>query len=253
MKIAFALNAVLGSILFVSTFCCCTSCLANEGEVKPRVGRQLVELEEMWAVGKTDEYCRHAANLAKDIVAGKRDAESVGAAATLLEGLLAKESTVKDSEVGVLAATEGLAFYIAKSDKEITPDRQKLVPLLARYLGHVRNERVPDFRPLHVVANVSPPAGVPGFAGMNPDAISDPVAKSNYLKAIQENRQNNLTNRRQALLERVERRTSRPIMEYMVSTIRNGGVPTALVAEWVNSARLNEKEREEVQNSTISK
>jgi len=52
-----------------------------------------------------------------------------------------------------------------------------------------------------VTSNVSPPAGTPNAAaGMNPDAIKDPVLKQQYLELIKKNQTNGFKNNQQLAL-----------------------------------------------------
>lgn len=59
----------------------------------------------------------------------------------------------------------------------------------------------PNWKMLFVTANVRPAPGTPNAAaGMNPDAISDPLLREKYLELIKINRDNNLKNGQQRAL-----------------------------------------------------
>ena len=65
--------------------------------------------------------------------------------------------------------------------------------LLATFLGEIRRATKTNYQRATVVANVAPPIPPAGtnrmgvFAGMSPEAISDPEARAAYVKAIGEN------------------------------------------------------------------
>jgi hypothetical protein len=99
--------------------------------------------------------------------------------------------------------------------------------------------------------NVMPvgPAREVLIAGMDPNGISDPVTKSNYLRAIQENEEREITNQRQDLLERIDRRVSGPIVRHMIATIQQGGMSVEVVNKLMDSAKLNDEERRAVKDA----
>ena len=249
--------------VFVLTIWRITSCLAGEGDVAPSVDKQLAQLESLWAAGKTNEYCEEAFKISHDLGQGQsnyvplRLAAKVREAAKLLRSFSDKEFAVKGSGVGLLPYTEIMALWVAP-DYQLPPldlqsftaeERQTNGTLLAQYLGHIRSEQIPDFKPLLVFKNIMPPGVPPGqlaIAGMDPNGISDPVARSNYLRAIQLNGEKALTNARQSTLGQIENIVSRRILNHMISTIQQTHVPPALVAQWMDSAKLNEEERNEV-------
>lgn len=238
----------LSVALLVSVISFMGSCFAGEGYVKQSVDKQLAQLEDLWRAGKKDEYCVQGARLTKDLITAKGDDGSIGASATLLKSLIDKEFAVKGAGVGMLSETYELAVYVANNDKTRGLERQKHDDLLAEYLGHVRHEEIQNYSRLPVFANITPVA-VPGgqgvTSGMDPNGISDPVVRSNYLMAINQNHQNALTNERQSSLRLIEL-TSGPIMQHMSATIGEGDVPSALLTKWLDTAGLNDQERKEV-------
>ena len=83
-----------------------------------------------------------------------------------------------EAEIDDLSAMNNLASYLISYADATSEDRRVNVRLLCKYLGKIRKEIVPNYKPKLVVANVPPPPGVPGMAGMSPEAIKDPGSKS---------------------------------------------------------------------------
>ena len=104
-----------------------------------------------------------------------------------------------------LFTMQKLASYLLSNTNASAEERRATVPLICAYLGEIRNETVPNYERKPVTRNVAPalPPGVPGAAGMDPDAISDPVARAKYKEAIRKNQENSLMNTRQAVLRRM--------------------------------------------------
>ncbi len=65
--------------------------------------------------------------------------------------------------------------------------------------GKIHEESIQNFSPRIVLQNVAPPLGVPGMAGMAPEAIHNPAARLEYETAIRENQQIAILNWRQTL------------------------------------------------------
>lgn len=166
--------------------------------------------------------------------------------ATFLKSLSDKEFGGKGSGIGVLSETVQLALFVGNHDDKVTAMRETNDIILGHYLGDVRAARIKDFHYSLVFPNVPPPSGVPGWSGMDPNAISDPVAKSNYLKAIDQNNANELANNRQALLQQINAEVSSLIIKHMIMTIQQGVVARKHVVEWMDSARLDDEERKAV-------
>jgi len=248
MKTSMLLNMMLRGGLLVVIVCFTESCFAGEGYVKQTIDKQLAQLEDLWTAGKTEEYCAQGAAVVRDLITAKGDAGSISTSAMLLKSFSDKEFAVRGSGIGVLSETYDLAVYIANNDKARGLERQKNDALLTEYLGHIRREQIRNFSRLKVLANITP-SGVPGgqgvTSGMDPNGISDPVVRSNYLMAIKQNHQNALTNERQSSLKIVEQ-VSGPIVQHMISTIGQGDVPSTLVTKWLDSGDFNDQEQKEV-------
>ena len=240
-----------------------TSSLATEGAARVSMDKQMEELESLWSADKTNEYCIQAYKITHDMGQWERDYAPLSLAAKmrdagkLLKSFVEKEFAVTGQGVGLLTETESLAMIItgeyqlpaAELQNLTSEERQAQSTLLAQYLGHVRSEIIPNFKPQRVFANVMPPAVPPGqmaVSGMDPNDISDPVARSNYVRAIQVNKENSVANTRQSLLGGIESQLSRRIVDHMIFTIQQSQVTPTLVTQWMDSAKLNDQERKEV-------
>ena len=102
----------------------------------------------------------------------------------ILRAVLAKVpklrgTTAADFEIGSadLAAIRGLAEVLLAQQNVPDAQRRTSMSMLADVLGRVRREAIHAYEHRPVFANVAPPPGVPGMAGMAPEAISDPVAR----------------------------------------------------------------------------
>lgn len=127
-------------------------------------------------------------------------------------------------------------------------EREQIARAMASFLGSVRAERIPNFQPLPVFANVMPPdgGGGPAIAGMDPGVIPDPVARAKYEKSLRENQENNLLNARQRELEITDRVLSERIVRYLGAAFAGLDYKSAVVAECIEKARLTDKEKEEI-------
>ncbi len=208
--------------------------------------QQLIGLEDLWEAGQTNEYYSKARTMVENLGAqdGARDVAEV--ATKLLDIFLLKVSHEEQVGTENLFLMEALAKLLITGDRAYVQNREVRVRLISKFLGYIRDERVLDFEPLPVFANVSPPLGTPGMAGMRPEAIADPVARIKYEEKIRQNQQNALINRRQAALVEIERRISGPIIEYMIEIFRTDGKSSALAAECIEYARLSDDEKNRV-------
>ncbi|MGH8239787.1 MAG: hypothetical protein ACREXP_22635, partial [Steroidobacteraceae bacterium] len=129
---------------------------------------------------------------------------------------------------------------------------QEKIRLLAKLLGQIRQELIPEYVPQRVVMNVRPPAGagdMRSIAGMNPEAIKDPVARERYKAAIRENSAKAVQNNRQATLRRMETEFARGIVGYLRGAAENPGALRQTVFQSIDQARLTPQERAEVMAS----
>ena len=224
-------------------------CLSKDQEPIAMLDKQVSQLEGLWEAGKTQEYYAEAASIANHIMVDSTSGNINRVAARLLESLLSKAAQLPKTSPDDLFVMQKVASYLVTNANASTEEQRTNVRLVSRFLGEIRKEIIPNFKRKSVTLNVSPPPGVAGMAGMDPEAIRDPIARAKYKAAIRENQSNNLLNTRQTVLRNIEREVSEPIVRYMIATFQawDGG-SSALVAECIKNARLTDEEREEVES-----
>ncbi len=216
------------------------------------------QLERNWKadVGSQErEYYVGAQRIAAELADGNQ-ATANAAALELLGNLVSKRAEsreVRDADFDVgavdLVATATVTRFLLANDSVSMEQRHQKVRLLANVLGAFRAEAVPAYAPKRVVSNVAQPAGVPGAAGMDPEAIADPVAREKYKAAIRENQLNNLMNQRQQALQGMEGELAKPIVEYMSRVAAIDGTAASIVRRAVVDARLTDAEKAQVMRS----
>jgi hypothetical protein len=211
-------------------------------DVRTAFAEKLQFLERTWTEGGNPEYFVSAKKVANELKGLGGD--EAASAAVLLDTLLRKN--VESVEVGTtdLAAKASAAREILRAQDETASARETDVKALTGFLGAVRRELIPDFVARPVVANVSPPIGAgPRMAGMNPNAIADPVAREAYRAAILENSRNSVLNSRQVVLHDLQEDLSRPIVDRMKQFAKSDASALSLVQEWVQMANLTNSAR----------
>ena len=217
-----------------------------------------------WKSGADAGYFFVAAKMAKQIKDLRPDQNRGRLAAQMLPGLLAKEAQLNEvtdedlemdekGDIGMcdLCAAEDLADCLIDDATSSDRDRQRNAHLLARYLGRVRKEKVPNFKSKEVHLNVSPPVNAPGegmAAGMDPNDIKDPVARAAYKAAIRTNADNNIWNGRQSMLNEMDSSpTAGAIKTYIADTFHGRPNLRAALVECMSEAKLSEKEKKEIE------
>lgn len=203
--------------------------------------------EDAWNQGNHSKYYSNAAAIAREIKANPSKANMNGPASKLLGSLLSKQADLKEVGTSDLSTMKVLAACLASNDDASINERRLTVRLLCKYLGKVRKERVPDFKPKPVEENVAPPPGVPGFAGMSPDAIKDPAARAKYEQAIRENQDSARQNSRQAELEGMEWAMHKQLKSYMLRTFKASDVSSTELLQCMSEASFDEKERKDIE------
>lgn len=106
-----------------------------------------------------------------------------------------------DASGGLLGVQTDAIILLLSTARQVNTagkDRIRYAALAKLFIGRLSKELIPNFKPKAVTANVIPPiSSGPMMAGMNPDAIKDPVAREAYIKAREENSQNSVLNSRQ--------------------------------------------------------
>jgi len=239
--------------LLAAAFALCgNACLSADQESAAALEQRLATLEDLWKTGQIREYYTEAYGIAVDVKSYQSKM-----AAKFLETLLSKEATAMETEgwhVYDLYAMEKLSGVICASGwsgEAPIEERRSNTQLLCRYLGRIRKEMVPNFKPKPAVMNVVPPIIPPGrpgqpqvfTSGMDPAAIEDPTARAAYEEAIRKNSENIRYNSRQGTLADMStQRRSRRMMAYMAETFRAGDHPPTFVAQCIETAMLSEEE-----------
>ena len=232
----------LGCVLMLATSV--TGFAQDSANVPTSFAQKLSSLERTWTEGGNPEYFSKAANVANEL--GALEGDHATEAAKLLDVLLRKSVDPLKVDAVDLSAKRNAARAILHATGQPTSEaRQAEVKVLAAFLGAVRREFIPNYIPKPAKLNVMPPvAGAgPRIAGMNADAIKDPVAREKYKAAILENSRNTVQNTRQIMLQDLQADFSQPIIERMKRFANTDAVGLSLVQEWVRTANLSDAER----------
>jgi hypothetical protein len=226
-------------------------CWGKDEEPVVMLDKQISQLEGLLEAGKTDDYWAEAARMTRELVAAPPSDAGSKVARRLFKSLLTKGAKLPKTGTDDLFTMQKLASYLLSNTNASAEERRATVPLMCAYLGEIRNETVPNYERKPVTRNVAPPPDVPGpaAAGMDPDAISDPVARAKYKEAIRKNRENILMNTRQTVLRRMNVEMSAPIVDYMIAIFRTPDTPHTLVDECIRNARLTAEETKKVEDA----
>lgn len=98
------------------------------------------------------------------------------------------------------------------------------------------------------VENVSPPEGIsgPGFPGMPPELIKDPLLRAKYEKAIRENQKKNRTRNETLKLRRLKKRRARIIEKYLVSMYSIEPFNTGELEQSLNGYKLEKDKKAQI-------
>ena len=129
------------------------------------------------------------------------------------------------------------AIAILKSDKikalDIKQNDSPSLISIDRFLTKLNGAIDSNWKSLPVSANVIPPSGTPNAAaGMNPDAIADPLLKKKYLELIKKNQDNNLKNGQQRALRDSREKFLKAISELVAKTPGEGWNKNDVVARF---------------------
>ena len=207
---------------------------------------KLSQVRAMWADGLSADSLTNTQALVDNILS--EDDQDRTLSANLLETLLITNPSSSDMGGEDIAIMESVAVHIISATDLSGEAARRNSMVVSRLLGRVREEIIPGFSRLPVTANVAPPAGVPGFAGMSPEAISDPSARSEYERAIQANLENNKVNRRQHTLVTVEKRLDARVQDYLVRLDREAEISTEHLDSCMLEARMGTAEKAQLRN-----
>ena len=225
--------------------------------------KQAKQLEAHWKAGKHAKYFVDASCWTMQLREAPGDKDMRKVAAEFLASLLDKEFKISDiartpysddapniPNTADLQAMEDLVSYFTSQDSVPLEERKSHARLLARCLGKVRTEMVPNFKRKPATMNVMPPVmpspefPMTGAAGMDPNDIDDPVARAAYIAAIQVNEENHLWNQRQQTLNiSLDPNISRDVIYYLIETFRGEDGSSELLNECMKIAKLSDKEK----------
>jgi hypothetical protein len=226
-------------------------CLCQEQATSSKLKQQISHLEDLWNASKINDYYHEADFIVSTIIKDTNNINVNKEANILFNNLLVKESN-KNVDIGLhdLSLMNKLALYLISYDRASKEERQSNCMVLSKYLGRIRNEIVPNYSPKNVVENVMPPSAVsktPRFPGMDPKAISDPVARTLYESAIRNNQDNILCNSRQTELNMIQHKMSKPIIVYMNNIFRKDNISSSIINECIKNAKLTDEEKKEIE------
>jgi len=204
-------------------------------------------IEELWTEGQVEEYYQQALAITEDISKEPMNNDIRNTAEALLRGLLEKSGATQRSHAeDDIWAVQQMAEYLSRH----VPQTDAGSKLIIDSLGYIRSSMIPNYVFQPVAANVAPPiVGGAGlrFAGMNPEYIDDPVARTQYEAAIRANNENDAINRRQHALEIVSKQLG-PTVVSVICTYYASDVTWEKLNTIMDAAKLNETEREQVIN-----
>jgi hypothetical protein len=142
---------------------------------------------------------------------------------------------VTDGAASIIATTEfAVAILRSEGTKQLNLKTSNSPAIVAIELFWEKLNKAidPNWKMLFVTANVRPAPGTPNAAaGMNPDAIADPLLKKKYLDLIKTNRDNNLKNGQQRALRESRDKFLKAVAE-LVSTSGEGWNKTDVVVRF---------------------
>lgn len=227
-----------------AVFACSSAGVGATEGARQMKDEKITQVETMWASGLSAENLSSTQTIVRDILSEDDPNRTQGA--RLLEKLLMEKSPsvgMGDEDI-ILMETIALHMISERGVSREAAERNSIVS--AKLLGRLRQEIIPNFSRLPVPANIGPPAGVPGFAGMSSDAIGDPAVRAQYEGAIQDNLRKNRTNRRQHTLAKVERTMSKLVRDYLVAMTREAKISQSHLACCMAEARMDSTERTEI-------
>jgi len=223
----------------------------KERESAATPDNEVSRLEHLWKAGSTDEYYLEAAKLANGILSDPAMPHKNEVAAQLLESLLSKTESPLKATNDDLFAMHKVARYLLSSGDGFGKDRRANARLLCRFLGEIRKEIVPNYIDKPVFENVAPPLATPrAAAGMDPEAIADPVLRAQYKEDIRRNRQNALMNTRQFVLRYMDLAMGPRITAYLAAAFRGEETQSPFLDDLIRCARLSDEEKTDLIRQT---
>lgn len=222
------------------------TCFGSESDYTRMINRKISQIENLWLSGKIHDYYLSASNISEDILLNSKNGGLNKSAAMLFSNLISKEVDVDRVGVDDLPIMRKLASHLISSSDGSADEYRINAKLLCRYLGKMRKEIMPNFKPRPVFDNVAPPLGVAGAAGMDPKAIKDPVARAKYEASIRENNINNIVNSRQITLLNMEKQIAAPTMSYIIRAFNASDASSFDFVECIRFGNFSESEKAEI-------
>lgn len=208
---------------------------------------QIDELERSWTMHSGAGQYRYFAEAIAiaSALSGKDRGEAEVGSLRLLNNLLMKRATSVEVGAADLVAQSRVARFVLAHLANTPEQRRAQAQSLAELLKRVRRELQAGYVPKPVYMNVAPPAGQgPRLAGMSPDAIVDPSAREKYEEAILQNQLDNLTNTRQAELQRMNEELGKAILGQLRQRAAAGELNVEVIEGLLRAPGFSAEEKE---------
>ena len=123
---------------------------------------QYEEANKLRKAGKTNEYYAKIEDFDKEILSHSITGNLNKIAAKLFDNIISKKANIINVGNNDLYALEYLRSYLVANGKTSIEERRINALLLSRYLGKIRKELIPNFEPKRVMSNVAPPRDARG-------------------------------------------------------------------------------------------
>ena len=145
-------------------------------------------------------------------------------------------------------------FQIAKHLVDSSPSSISNAVVLAEFLGEVRTTIITNYHRAKFELNVMPPLtptnanGMGYMSGMNPESISDPVARAAYVKVLEENDRRREINEFQInTLPEINRTMTLQFFYYISRLSEKETMTKKQAVDLATSAHLSEEEQQRLQ------
>lgn len=177
-----------------------------------------------------------------ETVATSRDAFPSAEVILVISNFLSTElQPIETGNAADLTFLRKSILYLLNDESPESKERN--TQLLCKCRGKLHKEIIPNFKPKRVFANVAPPPGISGFSGMSPEAIPDPLKRSQYEAALRENELNGILNHRQSLLNGLASTYDSLIEDYLFVAFSRNPHPEKEITECLNSGVFSSEEK----------
>jgi len=154
-----------------------------------------------------------------------------------------------ETEFALVSILHGQYIYTKgkRTDEQWASHRRKGVKRFFHAWQRLENAIDPTWEPDDVPKiNIDLPKGVPGFPGMPPEMIKDPVLRAEYEQAIKKNREKIKIRNEQLKLRNIKKRYFRIVEKYLVSTYSIPPYDNEELEEYLNKYITDEKTRAQI-------